>query len=113
MTHALDTLWETIEDRKGGDPEQSYTAKLLARGIGRVAQKLGEEAVEAAIEAARLEAGTGSTSALAGESADLLYHLFVLWSAAGMTPGDVYAVLEQRQGLSGIAEKKSRDSAIS
>ncbi len=108
MTHPLDDLWQTVTERAGADPEQSWTAKLLARGVGRVAQKMGEEAVETVIEAARLEAGTGSKAKLAEESADLLYHLTVLWLAAGLSPVDVYEVLEKRRGSSGIAEKNSR-----
>ena len=113
MTHALDDLWQTIVARRGTDPDRSYTARLLAGPLGRVAQKVGEEAVEAAIEATRLEAllptGGGDPAKLASESADLLYHLFVLWAAAGLTPQDVYAVLAQRQGLSGLDEKKARE----
>ena len=108
MTHSLDTLWQTISDRASADQDTSYTAKLLARGIGRIAQKVGEEAVETAIEAARLEAGTSTRDKLAGESADLLFHLMVLWKAAGLTPEDIYRVLESREGTSGIAEKASR-----
>ncbi len=113
MTHPLDALWHRIAARKGADPADSYTAQLLARGIGRAAQKLGEEAVETVIEAARLEAawlevGAGDAAKLAGESADLLYHLLVLWAAAGLTPEDVYAVLESRAGTGGLAEKAAR-----
>jgi phosphoribosyl-ATP pyrophosphohydrolase len=111
MSRGLDTLWETIEARAGGDPETSYTAKLLARGLGRIAQKVGEEAVETAIEAARVEAGTSTPGKIAAESADLLYHLLVLWKAAGLTPDDVYRVLEAREGRSGIDEKNSRGKA--
>jgi phosphoribosyl-ATP pyrophosphohydrolase len=108
MSDILNDLWQTLTQRAKADPEQSYTAKLLSQGIGRAAQKLGEEATETAIEAARLEAGTGSKAKLAEESADLLYHLMVLWLAAGLTPDEVYTVLERRQGISGIEEKKNR-----
>jgi phosphoribosyl-ATP pyrophosphohydrolase len=108
MTHSLDRLWQTICDRTSTDPETSYTAKLLARGLGRIAQKIGEEAVETAIEAARLEAGTTTTEKLAGESADLLFHLMVLWKAAGLSPQDIYDVLDIRHGVSGITEKAAR-----
>ena len=108
MSAGLDRLWETIEARAGGDPATSYTAKLLSRGMGRIAQKVGEEAVETAIEAARVEAGTSGAEKIAAESADLLYHLMVLWKAAGLAPSDIYAVLEAREAQSGLAEKSNR-----
>ena len=101
--HILDRLAATIAARQGADPETSYTAKLLAKGPVKSAQKVGEEAVEVAIEAA-----LGNAEALASESADLLYHLLVLWTAAGVTPDQVWAKLEAREGTSGLAEKAAR-----
>jgi phosphoribosyl-ATP pyrophosphohydrolase len=99
----LDRLWQVILSRRGADPKTSYTARLFARGRIKIAQKLGEEAVEAVIE------GVGDNrSALVGESADLLYHLLVLWAAAGISPADVAAELARRDGMSGIEEKRSR-----
>ncbi len=108
MTRGIDKLWETIETRSGSDPETSYTAMLLSRGLGRIAQKVGEEAVETVIEAARVEAGVAERSNIAAESAELLNHLLVLWKAAGLTPGDIDAVLDAREAQSGIEEKNSR-----
>jgi phosphoribosyl-ATP pyrophosphohydrolase len=100
---ALDRLWQVIQSRRGADPQTSYTAKLFSRGRAKIAQKLGEEAVEAVIE------GVGDNpAALVGESADLLYHLLVLWAAAGVSPEDVAAELIRREGVSGIAEKRGR-----
>lgn len=99
----LDDLYQTILARRGGDPESSHTARLFARGRAKIAQKLGEEAVETVIEAV-----AGDKDKLASESADLLYHLLVLWADAGLEPAQVYAILEGRKGISGIAEKKSR-----
>jgi phosphoribosyl-ATP pyrophosphohydrolase len=99
----LDRLHATIVARRGADPASSYTAKLMSEGTNRIAQKLGEEAVETVIAAA-----SGERDALVGESADLLYHLLVLWEDAGIAPADVWQVLEQRMGVSGIAEKSSR-----
>lgn len=99
----LDRLFAVIESRRGGDAESSYTAKLLAGGTEKIAQKVGEEAVETVIEA--LRAGDGK---LAEESADLLYHLLVLWADKGVRPEDVWTVLAGRFGLSGIEEKNSR-----
>ena len=99
----LDRLWRVIQARRGSDPQASYTARLFLRGRAKIAQKLGEEAVEAVIE------GVGeNAAALVGESADLLYHLLVLWAAAGISPADVAAELARRDGMSGIEEKRSR-----
>jgi phosphoribosyl-ATP pyrophosphohydrolase len=98
----LDRLFTTIASRRGGDPSVSYTAKLFSQGRGRIAQKLGEEAVETVIAA--LEGSSGLTN----ESADLLYHLLVLWADAGIAPAEIWAALESRVGTSGIAEKASR-----
>ena len=103
LGEALERLWQVIQSRRGADPEASYTAKLFARGRAKIAQKLGEEAIEAVIEGVK-----GDRAALTGESADLLYHLLVLWAAAGITPTDVAGELCRREGTSGIAEKKSR-----
>jgi phosphoribosyl-ATP pyrophosphohydrolase len=99
----LDRLFVTIASRRGADPATSYTAKLMQDGTSRIAKKFGEEAVETVIAA--LE---GEAPPLAGESADLLYHLLVLWEDAGVAPGDVWRALEARMGQSGIAEKESR-----
>ena len=99
----LDSLFEVIEERRGGDPESSHTARLFARGLDKIAQKVGEEAVETVVEAAR-ERRAG----VIDESADLLYHLLVLWAASGVQPTEVWAALEGRKGISGIAEKASR-----
>jgi phosphoribosyl-ATP pyrophosphohydrolase len=103
LSDALARLWATIDARRGASPETSYTAKLLAAGPAAVARKLGEEALEAVIEAVR-----GDRAALTRESADLLYHLLVLWAAAGLTPEDVAAELTRREGVSGIEEKRGR-----
>ncbi|HSZ74591.1 MAG TPA: phosphoribosyl-ATP diphosphatase [Rhizomicrobium sp.] len=101
--HPLDRLFATIAARKGGDPQTSYTAKLLNDGVARCAKKMGEEAVETAIAAM-----TDDKQALTNESADLLYHLLVLWAAKGITPEDVYAALAARESRSGIEEKNAR-----
>jgi phosphoribosyl-ATP pyrophosphohydrolase len=105
MTEGLDKLFATITARKGADPAQSYTAKLLAAGVEKCAKKFGEEAVETVIAAVQQD-----KTELAKESADVLYHLAVLWAASGITPQDVYAVLTSRQAMSGLDEKASRKS---
>jgi phosphoribosyl-ATP pyrophosphohydrolase len=99
----LDRLYGVIASRRGGDPATSYTAKLFSQGAAKIAQKLGEEAVEAVIEGVR-----GDGARLAQESADLLYHLLVLWAETGVAPAQVWQALEARVGRSGLEEKKSR-----
>ena len=99
----LERLFDTISDRKTADPTTSYTAKLFSRGCARIAQKVGEEAVETVIAAA-----TNDTAHIVSESADLLYHLLVLWADADIRPEQVWQTLEAREGISGIAEKNSR-----
>ena len=106
LGEVLERLWRVIESRRGADPETSYTARLFARGNAKIAQKFGEEAVEAVVEGVR-----GDRAALVGESADLFYHLLVLWAAVGVSPADVAGELARREGTSGIAEKKSRKSS--
>ncbi len=104
----LDRLWSVILQRRSADPALSHSARLLSRGTAKVAQKFGEEAVECLIEAV-----AGNPRALVAESADVLYHLLVLWVAAGVTPGTVWAELERREGVSGVAEKAARPPAAS
>lgn len=104
----LDALWRTVEARRvSGDVEHSHSARLLARGTPKVAQKLGEEAVECVIEATQ-----GNRGATVLESADLLYHLIVVWVDAGIRPEEVWSELARRQGISGIAEKAARPKGI-
>jgi len=104
----LDALWRTVEMRRlAGDTGNSHSARLLARGTPKVAQKLGEEAVECVIEATQ-----GNRAATVLESADLLYHLIVVWVDAGIRPEEVWAELARRQGISGVAEKASRPKGI-
>ena len=101
--NVLRDLFVVIAARKDADPETSYTARLYAKGIKKIAQKLGEEAVETVI-AAMAE----SDEHVVRESADLLYHLLVLWAAKGIAPDDVWAELERRFGTSGVAVKEAR-----
>ena len=100
---ALDRLAETIEARKSADPDSSWTAKLLAKGPEKCAEKFGEEAIEAIIEAIK-----DDREKLTAEAADVLYHLLVMLAARDITLSDVLAELERREGTSGIAEKASR-----
>ena len=106
MSDALDRLFATIAARKGADPASSYTAKLLAEGVEKCAKKFDEEATETVIAAISRD-----KTELAKESADVLYHLLVLWAASGITPEEVYAVLKSREGQSGLAEKAARSKA--
>ncbi len=99
----LARLFDVIESRRGGDPEKSYVARLFAQGPEKIAQKVGEEAVETVIAAV-----ANDRDAVTRESADLLFHLMILWAATGLRPADIYAELARREGTSGIAEKDSR-----
>jgi phosphoribosyl-ATP pyrophosphohydrolase len=99
----LARLADTVAARRGADPETSHTARLLAGGPARCAQKFGEEAVEAVIAGAQ-----GDRPELIAESADALYHLLVLLTACDATLDDVLAELARREGVSGVAEKASR-----
>jgi phosphoribosyl-ATP pyrophosphohydrolase len=95
-SEVVERLYGVIVARKGGDPAASYTAKLLAAGTHKIAQKVGEEAVELVIEALRTD-----KPRLVAESADLLYHLLVLWADAGVAPAEIWAELARREGVSG------------
>ena len=99
----LERLFATIKSRQGADPTSSYTAKLLAAGDEKICEKIEEEALEV-IQAVRQETDVRVIS----ESADLLYHLLVLWASKQINPDQVWAELERREGVSGIAEKNSR-----
>jgi len=99
----LERLYTTIASRKTADPGSSYTAKLLHQGRSVIAKKMGEEAVETAI------AAVGNDSdAVVAESADLIYHLLVLWVDCGIEPDEVWQKLAAREGTSGLAEKAAR-----
>ncbi len=99
----LERLYAVIESRRGADPEASYTAKLFAKGTEKIARKLAEEAVEALIEGIK-----GDRGRLEAESADVLYHLLVLWADQGVRPEEVWRELARREGVSGIDEKNAR-----
>ncbi len=99
----LQRLYDTIAARKTADPGSSYTAKLLHQGRSVIAKKMGEEAVETAI------AAVGNDSdAVVAESADLIYHLLVLWADCGVEPEEVWKKLAAREGTSGLTEKAAR-----
>lgn len=99
----LHRLAATIAARKGADPESSWTAKLLSKGPEKAAEKFGEEAIEAIVEAVR-----GDREKLTAEAADVLYHLLVMLTARDVALDDVLAELARREGQSGIAEKANR-----
>lgn len=99
----LARLEAVIAERRGGDPQTSYVAKLHGRGLNKIAQKLGEEAVETVIAALAED-----RAALVGEAADLLFHLLLLLGAKDVPLAEVLAELDRRDGISGIAEKAAR-----
>ena len=97
--HILDELYAVIESRKGADPKTSRTAQLFHRGVAKIAQKLGEEAVETVIEGMR-----GDKERLAEESADLLYHLLVLWADQKVKPEAIWKALAKRRETSTMVQ---------
>jgi len=99
----LHDLAATVAARTGADPESSWTAKLLAKGPEKCAEKFGEEAIEAIVEAVK-----GDRARLTSEAADVLYHLLVMLAARDVTLDEVLAELDRREGTSGIAEKAAR-----
>ncbi|MBR9844442.1 MAG: phosphoribosyl-ATP diphosphatase [Rhodobacteraceae bacterium] len=101
--NTLDTLAQTIAARAEADPDSSWTAKLLAKGPEKCAEKFGEEAIEAIIEAVK-----DNRDGLISESADVLFHLLVMLQSRGVSLDEVLAELARRQGTSGIAEKAAR-----
>ncbi len=105
--HPLDRLFQQVYARKSADPAQSYTAKLLKEGVAKCAKKVGEEGVEVGIAAL-----AGTPHERVAESADLLYHLCVLWVAAGIDPKDVYAEIAAREGRSGLDDKAARKGIV-
>lgn len=102
---ALERLAATIAARQGADPESSWTAKLLAKGPEKCAEKFGEEAIEAVIEAVK-----GDRARLTSEASDVIYHLLVMCAARGVTLSNIEAELARREGVSGVAEKAARKS---
>ena len=106
MAETLKTLEATIARRRGADPEISYVARLLAKGRPKIAQKVGEEAVETVIAAIR-----GDRREVIGEAADLLFHLAVLLAEMAIPIDAVLAELDRREGISGIAEKAARPAS--
>ena len=100
MSDSLDRLYEAVQAARDGDPATSRTARLLQAGRGKMAKKMAEEAVEVVIDTVH-----GDTAAVIRESADLMYNLVVLWVAAGVRPEDVWAEMDRRERLLGIAEK--------
>jgi len=103
MRATLHQLEQTIAQRRGADPSASYVAKLATRGRGKIAQKLGEEAVETVIAAL-----SEDDAALVGESADLIFHLLMLLADRGIALDAVLDELDRREGVSGLVEKASR-----
>ena len=99
----IDELYGVIEKRKGSDPETSYVARTVSRGREHVAKKVGEEGVEVALAGA-----LGDKRGVVSESADLLFHLMILWSETGVAPTEVLKELSKRRGVSGLARDEAR-----
>ncbi len=103
MNDVLRQLAEVIESRKGGDPQTSYVARLLAHAPDAILKKIGEEATETV-----MAAKDGAPDRIVGETADLWFHCLVMLAHYGLRPEDVLAELEKRAGTSGIEEKALR-----
>ena len=103
--HILNTLAETIAEKATQSPQTSYTAQLLDSGLERILRKFGEEALEVVLAAS---VSKNPKAEITAESADLLYHLLVLWQQAGIQPEEVWAELARRQNQSGLDEKAAR-----
>jgi len=107
MSDSLERLYKSVVALQKGDPARSRTAKLMRAGRSKVAKKLAEEAVEVVIDAMR-----GNREAVVRESADLLYHLVVLWADAGIRPQDVWDEMERREKMLGLAEKLPKNQPV-
>lgn len=103
MSEILDQVFEVLKARKAAQADESYVASLYQKGTAHICNKVREEAEEAIVEAL-----AGDKDRLSEESADLLFHLMVLWADQGLTPDDIYTILERRFGISGHEEKASR-----
>lgn len=104
MSDSLERLFKSVIDLKKGDPASSRTARLMRSGRSKISKKLAEEAVEVVIDAVQ-----GDREAVIRESADLLYNLVVLWASSNIRPQDVWAEMEHRERLFGLAEKLPKD----
>lgn len=104
----LTRLGSIIDGRKGGDPDKSYVARLFHKGDDAILKKIGEEATEVVMAAKDLRHGTATSAELVGEVADLWFHCLIALSKFDLSPADVVAELERREGLSGIEEKALR-----
>ena len=106
MADSIDRLFEGVRQARDFDPNLSRTAKLMAGGIAKMAKKVGEEAVEVGLDAVK-----GDRTAVIAESADLIYNLVVLWAATGITPDDIWAEMNRRERMMGLAEKLPKQPA--
>lgn len=110
-THILEKLYAVLQERKNSDPESSYVASLYSKGSAKISEKIREEAEETIVEGLRLEKSSKDEAirtALTHESADLIFHWMVLLAHHDIDPSEVFAVLEERFGISGHVEKASR-----
>ena len=103
MTDILNKLAETLEARKGADPQSSYVAGLYAKGLDAILKKIGEEATETV-----LAAKSGDRAKIIHETADLWFHTLILLAQTGLKPDDILVELDRRFGVSGLDEKASR-----
>jgi phosphoribosyl-ATP pyrophosphohydrolase len=106
MSDSISRLYSSVLAARDGGSETSRTAKLMREGMGKMAKKVAEEAVEVSLDAV-----AGNRDALIRESADLIYNLAVLWAGSGVTPDEVWDEMDRRERLYGIAEKLPKGSS--
>ena len=109
MSEVLDALASVIAKRRAADPNESYVASLNAKGLNKILEKVGEEAVEVVIAAKDAELAEASNDRVINEVADLVFHTLVMLDRLGISHNEVLDVLASRQGLSGLSEKASRN----
>lgn len=105
LENVLEKLYEIVQERKQSEPEESYTALLMHKGVNQILKKIGEEATEVVIAAKN-----GNKDEIIYETSDLLFHLMVLLGYCNIPPNEIFQELNRRLGKSGIDEKKSRTS---
>ena len=110
MSDVLDVIAAIVAERRDSDPETSYVASLNVKGIDKILEKVGEEAVEVVLAAKNADSSMGDSADVINEVADLVFHILVMLDRLGISHNDVMAALAARQGVSGLEEKASRNA---
>jgi phosphoribosyl-ATP pyrophosphohydrolase len=110
VSDVLDTIAATVAARRDANPQTSYVASLNEKGIDKILQKVGEEAVEVILAAKNADSSVSDSAEVINEVADLVFHILVMLDRLGISHNDVMAALAARQGVSGLEEKASRNA---